>query len=513
MTAGEFLTRLLVRYGVDHVFGIPGVHTLELYRALHAVSIRHITPRHEQGAGFMADGYARRSGKPGVCFIISGPGMTNTLTAMAQAFGDSIPMLVVSTVNPHGRMGSGDGWLHELPDQRALVAGVCAFSHTVNHVAELPQVLARAFAIFDSARPRPVHIEMPLNILAEPVEMRLPESVLRMGRPSINQAAARQAASILVGSTDPVILLGGGARTASAAITEFAEFLDAPVVMTVNARGIVAAEHPLAIGASASLPAVRELVAAADVVLAVGTEFGSTDYSQQIVRAHIPAVALVGDAEEGVLTLHRELTSSSRGRQTDSGSTRARQCIAKVMQAMSSRDRRYLELLDCIRNTLPEVTLVGDSTQIIYAGNAAFATGQPDRYFNSATGFGTLGYALPASIGAALADPTQPVVAIVGDGGLQFTMAELATAVDADVRLTLIVHQNGGYAEIRKFMTDNNVVPVGVDLLIPDFMILAGSCGWRTRQLRAFDELGSELTHAQKHRAPTLLLVDDSVFD
>ncbi len=109
MTAGEFLTRLLVRYGVEHVFGIPGVHTLELYRALDTVAIRHTTPRHEQGAGFMADGYARRSGKPGVCFIISGPGMTNTLTAMGQAFGDSIPMLVISTVNAHGRMGSGDG--------------------------------------------------------------------------------------------------------------------------------------------------------------------------------------------------------------------------------------------------------------------------------------------------------------------------------------------------------------------------------------------------------------------
>ncbi|MGB2891443.1 MAG: thiamine pyrophosphate-binding protein, partial [Albidovulum sp.] len=161
ISTGVYLTHLLRAYGVDMVFGIPGVHTIELYRGLAGSGIRHVTPRHEQGAGFMADGYARASGRPGVCFIISGPGMTNIVTAMGQAYADSVPMLVISTVNAHGRMGSGEGWLHELPNQQALVAGVAAFSRTVHRPEELATTLAQAFAVFDGARPRPVHVELP----------------------------------------------------------------------------------------------------------------------------------------------------------------------------------------------------------------------------------------------------------------------------------------------------------------------------------------------------------------
>ncbi|WP_276323642.1 thiamine pyrophosphate-binding protein, partial [Burkholderia cepacia] len=163
-TCGEALVDLLERYGVECVFGIPGVHTVELYRGLAESSIRHVTPRHEQGAGFMADGYARVTGRPGVCFIITGPGMTNIATAMAQAYADSIPMLVISSVNARRELGSGDGRLHELPSQREVFAGLTAFSHTLLDAADLPQVLARAFAVFESARPRPVHIEIPLDV-------------------------------------------------------------------------------------------------------------------------------------------------------------------------------------------------------------------------------------------------------------------------------------------------------------------------------------------------------------
>ncbi|MBN3749605.1 hypothetical protein G3N96_29880, partial [Burkholderia sp. Se-20373] len=167
-TCGEALVDLLARHGVECVFGIPGVHTVELYRGLAASSIRHVTPRHEQGAGFMADGYARVTGRPGVCFIITGPGMTNIATAMAQAYADSIPMLVISSVNARRELGRGDGRLHELPSQRDVFAGLTAFSHTLLDAADLPQVLARAFAVFASARPRPVHIEIPLDVIVMP---------------------------------------------------------------------------------------------------------------------------------------------------------------------------------------------------------------------------------------------------------------------------------------------------------------------------------------------------------
>src|SRR5690554_2302085 len=157
ITCGEMLVRLLEEAGVDTVFGIPGVHTIELYRGLPDSGIRHITPRHEQGADFMADGYARVTGRPGVCLIITGPSMTNIMTAMGQAYADSIPMLVISSVNRLEDLGKGEGRLHELRSQRDMVAGVTAFSHTLLTAEELPEVLSRAFAVFGSARPRPVH--------------------------------------------------------------------------------------------------------------------------------------------------------------------------------------------------------------------------------------------------------------------------------------------------------------------------------------------------------------------
>ncbi|NER61832.1 hypothetical protein G3435_21440, partial [Pseudomonas sp. MAFF212428] len=181
-TCGEVLVKLLEKYGVDHVFGIPGVHTVELYRGLAGSTIRHITPRHEQGAGFMADGFARTRGKPGVCFIITGPGMTNITTAMGQAYADSIPMLVISSVQSRNALGGGRGKLHELPNQSALVGGVAAFSHTLMTADDLPAVLARAFAVFDGARPRPVHIEIPLDVLVEDADHLLGCEPVRIAR-------------------------------------------------------------------------------------------------------------------------------------------------------------------------------------------------------------------------------------------------------------------------------------------------------------------------------------------
>src|SRR5271169_930290 len=164
-TVGSYLLECLATYGVRHIFGIPGVHNVELYRGLERSAIRHVVARHEQGLGFMADGYARVSGQPGVCFTITGPGVTNIATALAQARADSIPLLVIASVNRRGQFGSGRGFLHELPDQHGFAAQLCAFTHTVLDAAELPEVLARAFARFAAARPGPAFIELPIDLL------------------------------------------------------------------------------------------------------------------------------------------------------------------------------------------------------------------------------------------------------------------------------------------------------------------------------------------------------------
>lgn len=522
LSTGVYLTRLLKTYGVEVIFGIPGVHTVELYRGLDGSGLRHVTPRHEQGAGFMADGYARASGKPGVCFIISGPGMTNIVTAMGQAYGDSIPMLVISTVNAHGRMGSGEGWLHELPNQNALVAGVSAFSRTVNRPEELAPALAQAFAVFDSARPRPVHIELPINVmLADASQLPLPGPPPRLGRPAPNATALARAADILNTAKAPLLLVGGGAVRAASSVQALAQALDAPVVMTTNARGILPPDHPLGVSLTASMPETRALVAGSDVVLALGTELGPTDYDfyedggfsipgrlirvdidpAQIMRGHMPTLGLVASVEETLSHLSPLIAPHLPG----DGAKRAQDAMAGVA-ALSAPYQASLRVLNTIRETLPDALIVGDSTQLVYAGNTGFAAAVPGGYFNSATGFGTLGYGLPAAIGAALGAPGRPTVAIVGDGGLQFSLAELASAVEAQVPVILLLHDNSGYGEIKSYMQAQGIPPLGVDILTPDLIQIAKACGWTTDRVTTLGDLAAGLARSAGSALPNLLV-------
>jgi acetolactate synthase-1/2/3 large subunit len=238
-TCGEALIGFLEQYGIDTIFGIPGVHTVELYRGLGNSKIRHITPRHEQGAGFMADGYARASGRPAACFIITGPGLTNIATALGQAYGDSIPMLVISSVNRRDELALGEGRLHELPSQRNLMAGLTAFSHTLMRADELPQVLARAFTVFRSARPRPVHIEIPLDVITATADDLRAKILSDLGRPSPDPARIAAAAALLRSAKRPLVVLGGGAQDAAGEARSLVERLGAPTLMTVNAKGIL----------------------------------------------------------------------------------------------------------------------------------------------------------------------------------------------------------------------------------------------------------------------------------
>ncbi|WP_449431376.1 5-guanidino-2-oxopentanoate decarboxylase [Pseudomonas putida] len=535
-TCGEVLVKLLEGYGVDHVFGIPGVHTVELYRGLSGSSIRHITPRHEQGAGFMADGYARTRCKPGVCFIITGPGMTNITTAMGQAYADSIPMLVISSVQSRDQLGGGRGKLHELPNQAALVAGVAAFSHTLMSADDLPQVLARAFAVFDGARPRPVHIEIPLDVLVEPAAHLLPGRPVRSSRAGAAPQAVAQMAERLAKARRPLILAGGGALGAGAALARLAEQLQAPLAMTINAKGLLASSHPLQIGSTQSLPATRALVAEADVVLAIGTELAETDYDvtfkggfeipgsvlrididpDQTVRNYLPELALVADAELAAQALLGALQSLPQPvRDSTWGVARVarlRQSLAQVWDQPSLSQTR---LLSSILQRLPNAILVGDSTQPVYTGNLTLDMDQPRRWFNASTGYGTLGYALPAAMGAWLGSAEQvparaPAVCLIGDGGLQFTLPELASAVEAQVPLIVLLWNNQGYEEIKKYMVNRAIEPVGVDIHTPDFLGVARALGAAAEHVGDVAQLQAALGLAVERKGPTLIQVDQT---
>ncbi|WP_434677027.1 5-guanidino-2-oxopentanoate decarboxylase [Pseudomonas sp. R1-18] len=517
-TCGEFLVKQLQAWGVDTVFGIPGVHTVELYRGLPGSGIRHITPRHEQGAGFMADGYARVSGRPGVCFIITGPGMTNILTAMGQAYADSIPMLVISSVNERNRLGQGNGYLHELPNQRAMVAGVSAFSHTLMSVDELPAVLARAFAVFDSQRPRPVHIELPLDIITASAAHLALQPRRVVARPAPDRAAIAEAGARLRAARRPLLLLGGGCVGAMEEARELASRLDAPTALTINAKGLLPADHPLLLGSNQSLPPVRQMALDADVVLAIGTELGETDYdvvfdgnfkiggdlirididAEQLARNHAPGLAILSDAAQAMRALLAELPA--RADQVDSpGVQRAAAARDQLAEAFSGW-AHYRKLFNCVLEVLPEARFVGDSTQTVYSGNHLVDLDSPRRWFNASTGYGTLGYGLPAALGAKLAEPSRAVISLMGDGGMQFTLPELASAVEAQIAIVVLLWNNQGYGEIKHYMERRNITPLGVDIYTPDFLTIARGFGCVAERAREYQHLQTLLREAPSDR-------------
>ncbi|EDQ35042.1 Thiamine pyrophosphate-requiring enzyme [Hoeflea phototrophica DFL-43] len=511
-SVGEALVSMLEQAGVDTVFGIPGVHTIELYRGLAESKIRHITPRHEQGAGFMADGYARVTGRPGVCFLITGPGVTNVLTAMAQARADSIPMLVISGVNATATLGQGHGHLHELPDQAGLMRSVALWSHTLKEPARLGEVLAKAFSVMTSGRPGPVHIEIPTDVMKLPA----PDAGFEMPRFKPLQASPESlesAAQLCAASSHPVILAGGGAVRHANALRDFAEALGAPLVSTINARGIMAG-HALDVPASPSLESVRELLNQSDLVLALGTELGPTDIDMyedggfklpaNLIRVDIDAAKLVHGAKPALAIqadlgafLASMLGNSAAWTKNTPASDAAKRAAAARKSALTDIGDSYLEFVAMVQDiwkTLPDATIVGDSTQLVYAGNMYVEAPRPVSWFNSASGFGTLGYAAPAAIGAALGHPGRPAVAILGDGGFQFTLAELGSARDCNADVAFLVWNNSGYLEIETSMVSADITPIGVTPSAPDFSVIAKAFGLPSRQVSDPGELAEALS-------------------
>ncbi len=529
LTVGVALIKLLELYQVEHVFGIPGVHTIELYRGLAASTIQHHTPRHEQGAGFMADGYARVSQKPGVCFVITGPGFTNITTPMGQALADSIPMLVISSINDTLNTPQAQGMLHEMPNQLALSNEITRFSQTINSAKELPDALARAFNLFTSARPGPVHLQLPVSLLGENADQVLTSMFHRNVKAGIaHHNDIQHAAALLNRAKQPFILAGGGTRNASEAVVQLAEKLDAPVHMTINARGCLSHEHPLGVPATCSLQSVRDAVNQADIVVAVGTELAATDYDQYkdhgfkikppMIRCDIDPLqinnnlqadaGLCGDAA-GTLTALTEQIDAKTG---SAGKQRTSRAMHSATNELSSEMHRHLTLLTAIRDKVPDTIFVGDSTQLIYSGNMIFNTAKPRQWFNSSTGFGTLGYALPAATGAALAANGDPVVCLIGDGGIQFVLGELGALKDTGLPVAIIVWCNSGYREIKTTMENANVSTVGVEFAVPDFIAVANAYGITAKRLNTDQQICSEISRAHHDCEPVLIEVDETEF-
>ncbi|TFD58314.1 MULTISPECIES: 5-guanidino-2-oxopentanoate decarboxylase [unclassified Cryobacterium] len=519
---GVAVVEALLREGVEVVFGIPGTHNLEIYRALAGSGIRHITPRHEQGAGYAADGYARVSGRPGVVITTSGPGLTNATTAAATAYADSVPLLVISPGIPRGLEGKNVGWLHEVKDQQGHLNALLEHSVRVSQIDEIGPIIAEIFDRWQVGRPRPVHLEIPLDLLEEvwePGEIGPAVARRRVEHPSAEKIAA--AASTLGASRRISILAGGGARRAGAEVLRLAELLDAPVVTTVHGKGIIPEDHTLSLGASIRLAPAQNLLNESDVLLIVGSELGDSDLwggtiapAGAVIRIDIDpgqldknlaaTIGLEGEAA-AILTELTALVGNALG---SDGEARAGAARGEIEVAALVDGAPWREVQQVLRAALPRATIVaGDSAQVSYYGTVHFwPMDEPNRFLYP-TGYATLGYGLPAAIGAKLAAPELPVIVLVGDGGFQFTGLELVTAAEQGLALPVIIMNNSGFAEIRDQQIERGIDLIGVNISGPDFPALGVACNGYGVRLHGLDGLADAVTRALAADRPTVIEV------
>lgn len=524
MTGGKVVVDSLLRNGVEVAFGIPGTHSLPIYRHLALSSLRHVTPRHEQGAGYAADGYARSSGRIAPCLVTTGPGVTNIATAIGQAYSDSIPLLVVSPGMPADVEGGDRGFLHEAKNQSLLTSAVAAWSHRATSQQDLADALRRAFAYLSGGRPRPVHIEAPIEVLAGegPVGEIAPAEHPAPVRPSAE--AIERAARALEAGRRRALVLGGGARGAAAEATALADALSAAVATTTNGKGVVSERHPLSLGASVMARSVRSHLADCDVVLVVGTELGDSDLwgeplslNGTVIRLDVDPgqldknlsadLRLHGDAALTLRALGDRLGASVTAGGT--GREEAMQEVARVRTGVASDLSADLQpfgpLMASLEKVLaPDAVVAGDAAMACYYGVQFLLPFERPSQWLFPTGFCTLGYGLPAAIGAKLALPDRQVMAIMGDGGVMFTIAELATAVQLGLSLPLVVVTNNGYGEIRKELAAMGVPPLGTDFLAPDFVALARAFGAHGVRV-APDEVGTAVEEAFGRAGPTVV--------
>ena len=521
-TVGEALIAGLAARGVDTIFGIPGVHTLELYRGLTTSGVRHVTPRHEQGAGFMADGWSRVCGRPGVCLVISGPGVTNVLTPIAQARQDARPLLVLSAVvSPDER---GRGRIHDLPDQAALTRAVTRLTISLESPDELSAALDSAWAVLEGRRgpPGPVHLQVPVDVLRLPAKAATAPASASVPLPPLD--AIERAVELLAAAERPALVLGGGARDAGPLAVLIAERIGAPIGLTINGKGAVPSTHPLCVPSRMMIEPFDRLFLEADVLLAVGTQLSDLDWwalerpfdpAGRIVRVDLDAavcavgppaaVDLVGDAAAVLAALAARLPERPAG----TGACRAAAQVAQASAAARWPDSvaAHLPLVRALAAVLPADRIVAvDSTQPGYAANHALDVELPGSWLMP-IGYGSLGTALPMAIGACVAAPDRPVLAIAGDGGVLFTLSELAAARDLGLSLPLIVWNNGGYGEIRDAMHEADVSPLGIDASAVDLPRVAEGFGCLGVHAQSLDHLQESVAAALSAPVPTLIEV------
>ena len=522
ITGGEAVVRSLEAHQVDTVFGIPGTHNLAIYEALRQTdSIRHILARHEQGAAFMADGYARASGQVGVCLSTTGPAALNTLASLGTAYSDSSPVLCIASQIPAEGIGLDKGFLHECRDQLASFAPVTKWRARADTVDTIPALMREAFAQMLNGRPRPTAVEIPCDTLDDSADLTI-TAAASAHRLAPDSEQIEQAARLLRAARQPVIWAGGGAIGSNAGdeLRQLAERLQAPVFTTVLGKGVLPEDHPLAAGNALLHPASRAFLAECDLMLAVGTRFTEEETDrwalrmpdslihididpEEIDRNYPATVGIVADARAALQQISARLHDVRR-QQSDqaAGIAELRQRIWRYCQA---RAPEGVELVHTLRTALPrDAIIVSDLTVAAYWCRRLLDIYEP-RTFIYPWGFCTLGFGLPAAIGAKVARPERPVVVLCGDGGFMFNCQELAAAVQYDLPLVVIVFNDNAYGVLRPQQEVRYGGAHEVDVVNPDFVALAGAFGVDGCRVDSIEQLGPTVAKAIEADRTTLI--------
>jgi acetolactate synthase-1/2/3 large subunit len=520
---GDLVVETLAGLGATTVFGLPGQHALGMFDALRRSDLRYIGLRVENNAGFAADAYGRITGEAAPLLLSTGPGALTSLAALQEARAASAPVLAISSQIPTAGLGGGrHGYLHELPDQSASFRGVVKSVHTVRTQSQIPSAIAEAWKSALTAPHGPVWVEIPQDVLlAEtllPVVTAVdatPEDVLP--RPELTAVAA----DLLSRAARPAIIAGGGVVRADASkkLRQLAEKLRAPVVTTPGGKGAFPWTHPLSLQSWLEDRYTTDFLEDADVVLVVGSGLGelSSNYHTFAPRGRViqieadlgklesnhPALGIHADAWHGLQALLETVTE--RADETAEG--RVAELLGRVRERIDSQELTLEQgVLESVRRALPANSpSFWDMTILAYWAWSAFDAKGPN-HLHSAQGAGGLGYGFPAALGAAAADPTRPVLAVSGDGGALYSIAELATAKQYDLNVTWLIVDDGGYGILREYMTDAFGEATATELTRPDYVALAESFG--VRGVRTSPEaLESDLAKALTEPGPSVVVL------
>lgn len=522
MRGSQLLVNQLYSEGIDTVFSLPGVQIMSIFDSLYEFRdrIRLIQTRHEQATTYMADGYAKASGKPAAAIVVPGPGLLNATAGLGTAYASSSPVLLISGQIQSASMGKQKGELHEIDDQLDIVEPITKWNQRVTKTEDIPEAIHNAMKELKTGRPRPVELEIPYDFLTDTVEANL-IAPSQYPRKEGSQNNIQKAVELLSSSEHPTIIAGGGTTIsdASSELLELAELLQAPILTTNQAKGIIPSDHYLNMGTEfAGLGPGQRIIPDSDVVIGIGTRF-MTDFTinkeQRIIQINIDPdelgrntrcdIGILGDAKTIVRQILNILQSSVKQRRSRKDSLIQQK--KEFRRELKEIAPAQMEIVEILQNKLPgNAVIVGGITNAAYWNHLAYEVHNPRSYLTSSY-FGTLGYAFPTALGAKIAQPEKPVISISGDGGFMFNAQELSTAVKYKINVVALVFNNNAYGASRRDQTDNYEERyIGTDLFNPDFKAMAESFG--AIGLRSdLTELPKTLDTALNTNAPVLLEV------